>query len=64
MEEWTDFVIADVGAATAFAGLLVACVPSLIGGGLLIAGDGAGLYWVAVGIIFRSLPPCRTAGFC
>ena len=64
MEDWTDFVIAEVEAAAAFAGLLAACVPSLIGGGLLIAGDGAGLYWVAVGIILSFLPPCRTAGFC
>jgi modulator of FtsH protease len=33
----------------------VACLPNLVGGWLLIAGNGAGLYWVAVGVILSFL---------
>jgi modulator of FtsH protease len=33
----------------------VACLPNLIGGWLLIAGNDAGLYWVAVGVILSFL---------
>ena len=33
----------------------IAFLPNLIGGGLLIAGDDSGLYWVAIGVILSFL---------
>jgi len=37
--------------AVASAGLLASVIPHLVGGLLLVAGNTAGLYWIAIGII-------------